>query len=164
MISSHVHRIAHRNVPSPVVVSACLLGVCCRFDGTSKPSDAVIEFVRNRYVIPVCSEQLGGLPTPRHRHEIVQGRVISEHGHDATDAFERGAREVLRIVELFSVRVMILKARSPSCGRGGVYDGTFSGRVVSGDGVLAALCVRSGCDVFTEEQLALASRVLQQLQ
>ena len=143
----------------PIVVSACLIGVCCRFDGASKPNEDVIALVRNRRVLPVCPEQLGGLPTPRPRHEIVHGRVVSEHGNDETDAFERGAREVLRMVELFGSRCAILKARSPSCRRGRIYDGTFSGCVVAGDGVLVQLLIRNGCQVTTEEDLDLEACV-----
>lgn len=151
----------HPNAPSPVIVSACLLGVRCRFDGESKPSDTVIAWLRNRHVIPVCPEQLAGLPTPRLRHEILDGRVVSETGHDATDTFERGAREVLRLVELFDARLAILKSRSPSCGRGQIYDGTFSGRVVEGDGFLARLLIQHGCTVLSDEQIALGPVVLE---
>jgi uncharacterized protein YbbK (DUF523 family) len=134
-----------------VLVSACLLGVCCRFDGGSQPNPGVLARICGRRFVPVCPEQLGGLPTPRPRHEIVGDRVISEHGIDATGAFERGANEALRLMELSGARLAILKARSPSCGRGQVYDGTFSGRLVPGDGVFARRLVENGYEVRTED-------------
>ncbi len=138
-------------VPETVLVSACLLGVRCRFDGGSQPNPRVLAMIGGRRFVPVCPEQLGGLPTPRPRHEIVGDRVISEHGNDATEAFERGAREALHLMELSGARLAILKARSPSCGKGQVYDGTFSGRLVPGHGVLARRLIQNGCEVRTED-------------
>lgn len=140
----------------PILVSACLLGVCCRYDGGSKPDAAVLELAKRRVLVPVCPEQLGGLPTPRPRHERRGGRVVSEHGRDGTEAFERGAEEALRIARLTGCRRAILKARSPSCGAGEIYDGSFGGALVPGDGVLAAKLKREGMEVRTEDEFGAA--------
>ena len=139
----------------PVLVSACLLGVRCRFDGGSKPDARVLALVARDGILPVCPEQLGGLSTPRVRHERVGSRVVSESGVDATEAFERGADEAIRLAQLAGSRRAVLKARSPSCGVGQIYDGTFQGRVVSGDGVLAARLRALGFALETEEDVVL---------
>lgn len=138
-------------VEDVVLVSACLLGVRCRYDGASSPNDAVLSMARRHVLVPVCPEQLGGLSTPRPRHERSGGRVVSEHGHDATRAFERGAAEALRVARLSGCRRAILKARSPSCGVGQVYDGSFSGRLAPGHGVCAEVLMAAGIQVETEE-------------
>lgn len=135
-----------------VAVSACLLGVRCRFDGGSVPSAHVLGWLDGAHFLPVCPEQLGGLPTPRPRHERIQGRIVSEHGHDATEAFEQGAREALRLMELAGVRRAVLKARSPSCGKDQIYDGTFAGKLMPGHGVFAKLLLEKGYEVWTEEE------------
>jgi len=136
-----------------ILLSACLAGVPCRYDGASKQDARVALRVRDCEVVLVCPEQLGGLSTPRPRHEIRNGRVISEHGEDRTEDFLTGAREALRTAQTQGCRRAILKARSPSCGKGLVYDGTFTGRTVAGNGLTAALLLRSGIEVQTEEEL-----------
>ena len=135
----------------PILVSACLLGVRCRYDGQSKPAAGVIELLKHGSVLPVCPEQLGGLPTPRIPHERVGDRVLSRDGDDATEAFVRGAKEALRLAELAGCSEAILKARSPSCGVGTIYDGTFRGTITVGDGVFGAMVKRAGLRVRTEE-------------
>lgn len=137
-----------------IVMSACLAGVACRFDGESKPHPEAIRLLREGPVVLVCPEQLAGLPTPRPRHEIQRGRVMSEHGCDATDLFERGAREAARIASLAQCTVAIVKARSPSCGAGLVYDGTFSGALVPGDGLFVRRLRELGLRVLTEDDLS----------
>lgn len=136
---------------SPVLVSACLLGTPCRYDGAGKADARVLALAAKRRLIPVCPEQLGGLPTPRPPAERVGGRVLTTGGADVTDAFLRGAEETLRLAQLFGCKTAILKARSPSCGSGRIYDGTFSGTLVSGSGVTAALLRQNGITVLTEE-------------
>jgi uncharacterized protein YbbK (DUF523 family) len=138
---------AVRDEDGPFLVSACLLGVACRYDGESKADPRVLALASGAALVPVCPEQLGGLPTPRPRHELRNGRVISEHGIDATAVFERGAAQAVHLAQLTGCRRAILKARSPSCGAGEVYDGTFSGRVVAGDGVLARALREAGLHV-----------------
>jgi uncharacterized protein YbbK (DUF523 family) len=141
------------DLESPVLVSACLLGVRCRFDGGTKPDARVLALAERRGVLPICPEQLGGLPTPRVRHERVGMRVVSETGADATEAFERGAIEAIRLAEIVGARRAVLKARSPSCGVGQIYDGTFQGRVMPGDGVLAERLRAMGFELGTEDDV-----------
>ena len=135
-----------------LLVSACLLGLCCRYDGGSKPCQAVIDLRDQHQLIPVCPEQLGGLPTPRPPAEIRAGRVISAQGVDVTDAYRRGAEETLRLGALLGAQGAVLKARSPSCGKGQVYDGSFSGTLTAGDGITAGLLRARGIPVWTEEE------------
>ncbi len=131
--------------------SACLIGVKCRYDGKSKLNKKVIELARKEVLIPVCPEQLGGLPTPREPAEQLRKRILTKSGKDVTKNFERGAKQVLRLAKLFGIREAILKQRSPSCGCGQVYDGTFSGKIIDGDGVTTTLLKRNGIKVISEE-------------
>ena len=136
-----------------ILVSACLAGLHCRYDGGEKSNETVIRLVQEGKALSVCPEQLGGLTTPRLPCEIINGRVIRKDGADVTAEFERGARECLALAELTGAKSAILKAKSPSCGFGRVYDGSFSGRVIEGDGVFGALCRENGISVQTEEDL-----------
>jgi uncharacterized protein YbbK (DUF523 family) len=136
-----------------IIVSACLADVHCRYDGGGKPCEAVIRLVAEGKAIPVCPEQLGGLPTPRLPAEIVKNKVIRKDGVEVTAEFERGAREALLLARLVGAKTAILKARSPSCGCGKIYDGTFSGKPVDGNGVFAELCKQNGMEVKTEEDI-----------
>ena len=133
-----------------LLVSACLLGLSCRYDGGCKPCPRVIALMEKHTLIPVCPEQLGGLPTPRPPAEIREGRVISRAGMDVTDAYRKGAEEALRLAQLYACDGAILKSRSPSCGKGQVYDGSFSGTLTLGDGVTARLLADHGLPVWTE--------------
>lgn len=136
---------------SRFVVSACLAGVSCRYDGGATPVPKILDLVRRGIALPVCPEQLGGLTTPRPPCELRAGRVITTEGADVTDAFLRGAEEALTLAELFGARFAVLKTRSPSCGLGRVYDGTFSGALVPGDGLFATLLTQRGFNVLTED-------------
>ncbi len=136
-----------------IIVSACLAGLRCRYDGAAKPCQEVIRLVAEGKAIPVCPEQLGGLPTPRVPAEINGGKVINREGVDVSAEFSRGAEESLKLAKLVGAAAAILKARSPSCGSGETYDGSFTGTLVSGDGVFAALCKANGIEVKTEEEL-----------
>jgi uncharacterized protein YbbK (DUF523 family) len=133
--------------------SACLLGVKCRYNGRSSLNKKVVALLKNEILIPVCPEQLGGLPTPREPAEIVGNKVITRSGRDVTENFIRGALETLRIAKLFNVNEAILKQGSPSCGFGRIYDGTFSGKTKEGEGITAALLRRHGIKIITEEDL-----------
>ncbi len=135
------------------VVSACLAGVACRYDGKAKPLPEIIELVRRGAAIPVCPEELGNLGTPRPPCEISCGRAVTEDGEDRTAAFLSGADSALRIAEAFGCTAAILKARSPSCGRGEVYDGSFTRTLVSGNGFFADLLLQRGFPLLTEEEL-----------
>ncbi len=138
---------------TPIIVSACLAGVSCRYNGETQPFEAVVELVRQGKAIPFCPEVHGGLPTPRAPCEIARGRAIDSHGNDRTEQFLRGAEEGMRLARLVGCREAILKARSPSCGSGEIYDGTFTSTLISGDGYFAALLKKNGIDVQTEQEL-----------
>ena len=135
------------------IVSACLAGINCAYDGQSRSCEKVIEMVRNHEAIPVCPEQLGGLTTPRIPAEIQKGRVINQTGEDVTEYFNRGAREALRIAKLVNCKEAILKTHSPSCGFGNIYDGTFSHTKIKGNGIFAEMLVKEGIEVMTEKEV-----------
>jgi uncharacterized protein YbbK (DUF523 family) len=140
-------------IKKPKLVSACLLGLNCRYDGKSKPDKKVIRLATKEILIPVCPEQLGGLPTPREPQERRGNRVFTISGKDVTKEFERGAQETLTVARLMSAQEAILKQRSPSCGCGQIYDGTFKGKIIEGEGVTASLLKKNGIRVMTEEDL-----------
>lgn len=133
--------------------SACLLGVECRYDGEHNRNEKVLELAKKETLIPVCPEQLGGLATPRVKAEIREGGVVNAENEDVTRQFKKGAEETLRIAKTFGAKEAILKQRSPSCGCGKVYDGTFSKTLVSGDGITTKLLKENGVVVKTEEDL-----------
>ena len=130
-----------------MIVSACLAGFPCRYDGKARPCAQVVELVRAGKAIPVCPEQLGGLPTPRTSCEIREGRVVDADGHDRTEAFRRGARAVLQIAQTYGATEALLQSRSPSCGSGRIYDGSFTKTLTAGDGVTARLLKENGIQV-----------------
>ena len=137
-----------------VLVSACLLGVPCRYDGQSKRHPLAQELCRRHRVIPVCGEIFGGLPTPRPPAELQRdGRVVDRAGKDVTEAYRRGAEAVLELARLTGAEAAVLKERSPSCGSGAVYDGTFSGTLTAGWGVAAGLLREQGIRVLGESRL-----------
>lgn len=136
-----------------ILVSACLLGCACRYDGQSKPHPAVEKLMQKHALIPVCPEIYGGMPTPRPPSEIVGDRVINSEGWDVTAAYTRGAKEALRMAQQFGCIVAVLKAKSPSCGKGKVYDGSFSRTLLDGDGITAALLQENGISVYTEDEI-----------
>ena len=136
-----------------ILVSACLLGVRCRYDGASKPNEAVLKLMERHTLIPVCPEQLGGLATPRPPAERQGEAVRTQSGTDVTEQYRRGAEEALRLCRLYDCRAAVLKERSPSCGSGEVYDGTFSGALTDGDGVTAELLRANGIPVYGESAL-----------
>ena len=136
-----------------LLVSACLLGENCKYSGGNNYTPA-IEALREKFdVIPVCPEQLGGLPTPRTPSERAGARVLSRGGADVTEAFRQGAEKTLEIALAHGAARAVLKERSPSCGSGTIYDGSFSGIVVSGDGVAAEKLKQHGITVFGESRI-----------
>ena len=141
------------------VVSGCLAGLCCRYDGGSNPCPQVVRLVKAGLAVPVCPESLSGLPVPRPPCEQVREapgdriRVLSRSGEDVTAAFELGARRALEAALVVGCRAAILKARSPSCGVGAVYDGTFSHTLRLGDGLWARLLREAGFSLWTEDEL-----------
>lgn len=136
-----------------IIVSACLAGVPCRFDGQTKGYEKIKELVKKEKTILVCPEQLGGLTTPRLPSEIKGDKVFSKAGTDVTAQFTRGAEITLALAKEYGSSRAILKSRSPSCGKGKVYDGTFSGQLVDGNGFTADLLLKNGIEVLTEEEI-----------
>jgi uncharacterized protein YbbK (DUF523 family) len=134
-----------------ILVSACLAGEPCRYNGLGFLCPAVASLLAAGQALAVCPELLGGLPTPRPPAEIVAGRVVTVAGEDVTAAYQAGAQLALQLARQAGCRSAILKARSPSCGCGQIYDGSFSGRLIVGDGVFAALLKMAGIMVRTEE-------------
>lgn len=136
-----------------VLVSACLLGARCRYDGASKPLPGLERLLDAVDPVPVCPEQLGGLPTPRTPAERCGDRVVTRDGTDVTAQYERGAQEALRLAQLTGCTLALLKEKSPSCGCGRIYDGTHTGTLTGGNGVAAELLLQNGVCVFGETQL-----------
>ena len=122
-----------------IAVSACLLGENCKYNGGNNYSEEVAGFVKGHEVISVCPEVLGGLPTPRESSEIVNGVVRHKDGSSVDDEFRKGAELALKIVKDNNIELVILQSRSPSCGVMAVYDGTFSGKLIPGQGVFAKM-------------------------
>lgn len=145
------------------LISACLLGVRCRWDNKPFYHQKAIELLKKEKLIPVCPEQLSGLSTPRAPQEIQEGsgedvldkkcRVKNKKGEDVTDFLVKGAQETLKIAQLLSVKEFIAKSNSPSCGWRQIYDGTFSGKLVRGNGVTTALLQRKGLTIIREKDL-----------
>ena len=136
-----------------ILVSACLLGVACRYDGKRKPNEAVIALKEKYNLIPICPEIMGGLPTPRLPSEIRGEAVIMENGEDVTDKYSRGAEETLRLARLFGCGKAVLKEKSPSCGSGRIYDGTFSKTLTEGNGITAGMLLANGIRVAGETEI-----------
>lgn len=137
-----------------ILISACLAGCACRYDGKSKPHKIFTMLSKHHELIPFCPEVYGGLPTPRKPSEIVGEKVINALGEDVTAQYQKGAEEALKIAKLYGCSIAVLKAKSPSCGSGLIYDGTFSKNLINGDGITAALLKRNGFSVYTEEDAA----------
>lgn len=140
-----------------LLISACLLGVACNHEGRGSPRAVVEELARHYRLVPVCPEVLGGLPTPRAAAELQGGdgaRVVNVDGEDVTAAYRRGAQAAVDVARAVGATRAVLKARSPSCGSAGVYDGTFSRRLVPGRGVTAAALAAAGLEVGSEEDVA----------
>lgn len=136
-----------------IVVSACLLGVNSKYNGGNNYNEKVAKLLEQHNLIPVCPEQLGGLSTPRFPAELQPGMDIikNSNGDDVTMYFKKGAQEALKIGLLYNCKYAILKSKSPSCGYGLIYDGTFTGRLIPGAGVFARLLAENGIKVYTEE-------------
>jgi uncharacterized protein YbbK (DUF523 family)/ribosomal protein S18 acetylase RimI-like enzyme len=139
-------------IQSLILVSACLVGECCRYDGASCRDERFVGLLAEGRVVPVCPEVLGGLEIPRERCEITgdRRRVISASGVDRTEFYLRGALETLRIARRRNIDVAVLKSRSPSCGYGKIHDGSFSGRLIDGNGVAAEKLANEGLIIYTE--------------
>lgn len=136
-----------------ILVSACLLGEPCRYDGKSKPCPAVMALKERYNIVPVCPEVMGGLPTPRIPSEICGDRVLMKDGRDVTENYDRGAKTALRLARENGCTVAVLKEKSPSCGSGLIHNGSFDGGLVAGDGVTAQLLKKEGIRVLGESEI-----------
>jgi uncharacterized protein YbbK (DUF523 family) len=136
-----------------IVVSACLAGIKCRFDGKTKAYPKVVQLVKAGKAIPVCPEQLGGLATPRPWAEQQGKRVVNKEGKDVTREYRRGAKEALKIAQMAGCKKAILKTKSPACGKGQIYDGSFSGKLIKGEGIFTQLLRKTGIKTLTEKEL-----------
>jgi len=136
-----------------ILVSACLAGINCNYKGEHKANEKVMELVKNNEAVAVCPEQLGGLPTPRIPVEIIDGKAIRKDGVDVTAEFQKGAEKTLEQGIQHRCKKAILKSFSPSCGCGKVYDGTFTGKVIDGDGFTAELLKEHGIEVVSSDDI-----------
>ena len=140
-----------------ILISACLLGMNCKYNGGNNFNEKALELVKTGQAIPICPEQLGGLTTPRKPSEIknINGEthVINIENIDVTDNFVRGANEVLELAKKLNVEKVILKSKSPSCGKGKIYSGNFDGELVNGNGILAQLLIDNNIEVISSDEL-----------
>ena len=135
------------------MVSACLLGENCKYSGGNNTDERVLAFLEGHEVIPVCPEVMGGLPTPRPPAEIVNGEVINREGVSVDYEYRLGAQKALEIARRENIDLAILQSRSPSCGVKQIYDGTFSGTKISGQGVFAGELIKNGFTVQDREDV-----------
>lgn len=136
-----------------VLVSACLLGENCKYSGGNNLNEKLLKWLKGHEVIPVCPETMGGLPTPRTPAEIVDGVVMTRDGRSVDREFRRGAELALKLAKREQADMAVLQPRSPSCGAKQIYDGTFTGRRIDGQGVFARLLMENGFHVLEPEEL-----------
>lgn len=136
-----------------ILVSACLLGIDSKYDGENNKNEKILKLMDKYILIPFCPEIMGGLSTPREPSEIVNDKVLSSSGIDVTKEFVKGAKESLKLAKIYNIKKAIMKSKSPSCGYNKIYDGTFSHRIIKGDGVTAKLFLDNGIKIFTEEDI-----------
>ena len=143
-----------------IIVSGCLLGCDCRYKGDNCRCDELLDLAKDHTLIPVCPEQLGGLSTSRDPAEIVGDKVISNHGKDVTYEYNKGAELALYIAKINNADAVVFKANSPSCGKGVIYDGTFTGNKTDGNGIAAELLLKEGFSVVTENEISELKKIL----
>lgn len=136
-----------------ILVSACLLGENCKYNGGNNKNEDVIKLGEKFELVPVCPECFGGLPIPRVPSELRDGRAYSKDGEDLTEAFLSGAEQTLYIARECNAGVAVLKENSPSCGFGKIYDGTFSGKKIAGNGITAQLLYDNEIQIFGENEI-----------
>ena len=140
-----------------ILVSACLVGINCKYSGGNNYNQKIFDLVKEGKAIPICPEQLGGLNTPRQPVElkVINGKrcAIDNEGNDLTENFERGALEVLNLAKNLNINKAILQPRSPSCGVNKIYSGNFDNKLVDGNGILAELLKQNGIDVLTPNEI-----------
>lgn len=136
-----------------ILVSACLLGYNCKYNGKNNKNNKVLEYIKDKYVIPICPEVFGGLSTPRIPSEIKGDKVINKQGIDVTKYFIEGANKTLDIAKILNIKKAILKQKSPSCGYGKIYNGEFNGTIINDDGITSKLLKENNIEIITEEDL-----------
>ena len=137
-----------------ILVSACLIGENCKYNGKNNRSEKVLEYIKNAdKVVAVCPEVLGGLDIPRDPSEIKGGKVITKKGKDVTLEFIKGAEEALSIAKEENIDIAILQSRSPSCGVNEIYDGNFEGKLTCGEGIFAKMLKNNGFKVIDAEDI-----------
>lgn len=136
-----------------ILVSACLLGINCRYDGKNCLNEKVLKLRDYANIIPICPEQMGGLSTPRVPGEIVGNKILSKSGDNLTDNYNNGANIALKIAQINNCKYALLKQKSPSCGCGLIYDGSFSGKLIGGDGNTTKLLKENGIMCFNDEEI-----------
>lgn len=139
-----------------ILVSACLAGVNCKYNGRNNENSEVLKLLEKEDVILVCPEQLGGLPTPRPCAEIKDNKVITNENRDVTCEYMKGAKETLNIAKKYHVKKAILKSKSPSCGKGTIYDGTFSGKLIDGNGITTSLLLQNHIEVISSDEFQMS--------
>jgi len=139
-----------------ILVSGCLVGINCKYNGENNYDERIAKLVGEGKAIPVCPEQLGGLKTPRNPAEIEENsgekKVVTSKNEDVTKEYKRGAEEVLNLAKKFDVEAVIFQPRSPSCGKGIIYDGTFSKSKIEGNGITADLLMKNGIKVYMPDE------------
>ena len=135
---------------SNILVSACLLGINCKYNGKNNRNERVLKLMEKHTLIPVCPEQLGGMQTPREPSERLGEKVVNKSGYDVTENYKRGAEEALRIAKLYGCKQAVLKEKSPSCGTDKIYDGSFSGTIADRAGVTVQQLRENGIEVIGE--------------
>lgn len=136
-----------------ILVSACLLGRNCKYSGGNNRRESVIRYLQDKEYIPVCPEVEAGMPVPRPPVEIRDGRVISIEGKDLDAVYRRGVAKVMEILQKEEIGLAILKAKSPTCGVHEIYDGTFTGKKIPGQGLLAQALQEAGIPILDENDL-----------
>ncbi len=136
-----------------IIVSACLLGISCKYNGGSNYRPALDHLKEKHNLIPVCPESYGGLPTPRNPAEIRGDKVFLSDGLDVTEEFLKGAKKMMQIADYFDCDIAILKENSPSCGNGRIYDGTFTGTLTDGNGIFVQMLKEKGVKIFGESDI-----------
>ena len=136
-----------------VLVSSCLLGEDCKYNGQNNYNEKVVEYLKDYDIIPICPEVLAGFSIPREPLEICNCRLITKSGKDYTKEMDAACQTIIKIIKEKKPLFAILKARSPSCGKGEIYDGTFTHTIVSKNGMAADVILNGGIKVFTEEEI-----------
>lgn len=143
----------NRGEKMKIMVSACLLGENCKYNGGNNKNEKVLKYIEGHEIVPVCPEVMGGLPTPRIPSEIFENLVINREGHIVDQEFRKGAKEAFEIAMSEQVDLVILKAKSPSCGTKQIYDGTFSKTLIDGQGIFASMLFEGGIPFKDEDDI-----------